>query len=52
MRELVIKGIFNDALTGYEDKESQVTIQVNEEEYERLIKLYPQHENNKRKLES
>lgn len=45
-KKLVIKGIFNDELTGYEDKESQAVIYVNEEEHERLSKLYPQDEDN------
>ena len=46
MLKLVIRGIFNDALTDYKDKESEAIIYVNEEEYERLSKLYPQDENN------
>lgn len=47
MRELIIKGIFNDELTGYEDKYDKITIQVDEEQYERLSKIYPQDEINK-----
>lgn len=45
MAKLVIKGVFNDALTGYEDKYDEATIEVDKDEYERLSKLYPQDEN-------